>query len=1223
MTIVTFYLSNSAAGYTPTTFKGTWNDTTQAVTNTKKLSLSPTGSSTSPSLAETSTSPTFQICLARWVSDPLYEGTISGLFNFIIKTQESAADADMCTVLHVWVTTGDSDTNRGTLISNFVDTTKEWSTTSTATALSSAQTMSSVNIQAGDRVVVEMGYRAQNSTATSKTGTINIGNTIPVSGEGDTTASRAGYITMFVPDATPSRFYLLNTTAPLTPGAWSATWDATVGSVTKAIDTRKTGLSDHAEVSVSEVSTTNNWDVALGRFVSGPLQAQTISGLWGYGIGAYESSLSINDFLRIYAYVVASDGTTVRGVLFDYTGTTELTASVITATQFVFNAGTVTAVSVTDGDYLVLEVGYQAQNTSATSFGTTLVYGTGGTLGDVVGSGDIGSSYDSWIEFQDNILFQSSGSLTVHQAPVNVLLDVDAALQVYQTPANVLVDPAPALLVHQAPVEVLTGGDAVSTSDPVAQIMRAIHVASRRTAMTGFEYGEFGKNIPSGSSIPFTFSTTTKRTGTYALRVQAASGGNTGVNLSPTNTSVTSDTCAHRIYFNIITLPITARVIALLGSTSLVVSGVPGIRLHPDGHLDVYNGSVLASGATLLQTGQWYRLEIAVATSTSLSSFSMRLDGVEEIPWTDVIVNFTQTPDFMVGAIDSVAATFDMYWDDYAGDFYSWPGPGRVKLIFPTGLHTNNTNFTVTGAATKYEAVDETPANDITDYMSTGTTTSQIQYFTWPSLPGDCVAIRGMQGRMKMKRIGATNGSVNFSYMMESHIGTSTNVTSTSIWQYIEWCQNFTDIAGNSGGITNDRWTNFRLGVGTASANTTDITQFGLEIDYDDTAGAEQNTWRRLITGFESGEIPLGTLIGTVGIESSYPRTGRFALRSVPSGITASYWSVGNNFDSPAAVWVQFAFMVKRRPSSGTTARIIRIYTGSSAVTGCAVRMDSSGFIQLEDTSGLIGSLSASAIPLDTWVQFAIKYIRPSGNSVSDGLGDVRINGVSVLSSTTMISTSGNSSLGGMEIGSTITTSTTGWDFVYDDFVIDGASFPEKFTRIYPIRPTAPGGNTGTGFTTGPNIGLSHWSTLDEVLDNPDFDYTNTGLTSAAVDSYTTQNIPALADAIYSVSMVAQYKNNDTSTGLIYPYLRTSSRAVTTLFTSASVSDWIWLVGMLPYISEGGGVWTPELVNSAELAIMNRSTTHSMNVSKFLAEVEYSEGTPVAGVGRSMIVIAG
>lgn len=64
---------------------------------------------------------------------------------------------------------------RGTLLSDNIGAT-EWPTSATGRG-EGAKTLTPVAVQAGDRVVFEIGYRAQNTSTTSYTGTLHYGGT--------------------------------------------------------------------------------------------------------------------------------------------------------------------------------------------------------------------------------------------------------------------------------------------------------------------------------------------------------------------------------------------------------------------------------------------------------------------------------------------------------------------------------------------------------------------------------------------------------------------------------------------------------------------------------------------------------------------------------------------------------------------------------------------------------------------------------------------------------------------------------------------------------------------------------------------------------------------------------------------------------------------------------------------------------------------------------------
>lgn len=171
------YLHNQPAPYTPATIRGTWNDTAGAVTKALDQTPNVGGVFTTVARAETNATNPFDVLLYRGVSGPLDAQTISGTVNVIIGILESNASADFNWHVHIYVTQGDTDTPRGTLLTDYTEAagTNEWPTTATGKALNAAQTLTSLAISAGDRLVVEIGYRARNAVTTSFTGTLNYG----------------------------------------------------------------------------------------------------------------------------------------------------------------------------------------------------------------------------------------------------------------------------------------------------------------------------------------------------------------------------------------------------------------------------------------------------------------------------------------------------------------------------------------------------------------------------------------------------------------------------------------------------------------------------------------------------------------------------------------------------------------------------------------------------------------------------------------------------------------------------------------------------------------------------------------------------------------------------------------------------------------------------------------------------------------------------------------
>lgn len=170
------YPSASGVKTTLATIRGAWEKTAgHAVCGMGAKDLSGLGGPLSIGVAETVATADYDVLLLRCVSAPLAaDHAFSGTLDLVMGVQEaSSSDADMAFYLHVFVTQGDTDNLRGTLLANYADpNTNEWGTTALGKSLSAVATLTAVSALAGDRIVVEIGYRARNTTTSSRTGTI-------------------------------------------------------------------------------------------------------------------------------------------------------------------------------------------------------------------------------------------------------------------------------------------------------------------------------------------------------------------------------------------------------------------------------------------------------------------------------------------------------------------------------------------------------------------------------------------------------------------------------------------------------------------------------------------------------------------------------------------------------------------------------------------------------------------------------------------------------------------------------------------------------------------------------------------------------------------------------------------------------------------------------------------------------------------------------------------
>jgi hypothetical protein len=180
-----FYMTVDPAAYTPATIHGTWNDS--ASTLTSQLALTGSGTRTAKAYtAPAAIAALNRTLLARLVSPP---ATVAGTtpttawFRGMVEAGNNVQSTTMFWSWYVYVTVGDSDTVRGVLLPHtdqnggtansgvyYVNTTARG--TAVCNYSSAADYLASVNIQVGDRIVVELGVKNQTSSATLSAPTI-------------------------------------------------------------------------------------------------------------------------------------------------------------------------------------------------------------------------------------------------------------------------------------------------------------------------------------------------------------------------------------------------------------------------------------------------------------------------------------------------------------------------------------------------------------------------------------------------------------------------------------------------------------------------------------------------------------------------------------------------------------------------------------------------------------------------------------------------------------------------------------------------------------------------------------------------------------------------------------------------------------------------------------------------------------------------------------------
>lgn len=166
----------SAWGVTPAGF-------TRGVTATTKAQNTTLASETSTNFGETSTSVVNVIHRQYVAAVALTAQTISGTFSAVIRGGEDASTNDESLQVVLRVVSSDGLTERGVLYAGHTVTLnatagalgQEWATASQTRLIPAGTALSSLTVQTGDLLVIEVGHRHHNTSATSATGWLTLG----------------------------------------------------------------------------------------------------------------------------------------------------------------------------------------------------------------------------------------------------------------------------------------------------------------------------------------------------------------------------------------------------------------------------------------------------------------------------------------------------------------------------------------------------------------------------------------------------------------------------------------------------------------------------------------------------------------------------------------------------------------------------------------------------------------------------------------------------------------------------------------------------------------------------------------------------------------------------------------------------------------------------------------------------------------------------------------
>lgn len=360
--------------------------------------------------------------------------------------------------------------------------------------------------------------------------------------------------------------------------------------------------------------------------------------------------------------------------------------------------------------------------------------------------------------------------------------------------------------------------------------------------ITGFELGP-STFLDGGQSGTCAIQSTTKRTGGYALQCNpttSATGRMTILTHSATTgalANLTNNTDRYlRFYFNFATAPASSneQIAVILDAT--VTTASLEIRLNSDGTLSAYSGTtLLATGATVLSSGTWYRIEIKRLLGTTNAAWELKINGTSEISGTFSPGRSTGNDVRLGKNTDRNSQTIDFFYDDVVLSDSAYPGAGQCSMVVPNAA--GNYQTATRGGAdsgNNWDQVNELPPNDDTDYLITDNTidNAETEALQSAATAGVSDTILGVKAFAVIKRDGGSNGAVRLRVRSGStDSDTSADVAADATYRQVARLlatDPNTSAAWTTGGIDGAE-----VGiVERSSANKTRMTVCGLMVDW-------------------------------------------------------------------------------------------------------------------------------------------------------------------------------------------------------------------------------------------------------------------------------------------------------------------------------------------------------------------------------------------------------
>lgn len=296
--------------------------------------------------------------------------------------------------------------------------------------------------------------------------------------------------------------------------------------------------------------------------------------------------------------------------------------------------------------------------------------------------------------------------------------------------------------------------------------------------------------ITSSSAGSFQVSTSQARTGAYSLNANVSGG--------------TGSAFARRVFgANLLTFGIAFGVYLLqipganngAGMTFRNPSNgtIFALNWMSDGSIGIksgdHNGTVIAQSDPVITAQTWNHVEIRFAIDTTVGSIEVRLNGQPVINQTDMNLGSTAVAGFTFNRFVSNPSNTTAFfiddlvvWDSTGAYMNDFIGPCRVENLLATA-DTAQADWSVTGAADGYAAINEVPPDGDDSYISAGTA-GDISEFEFGTLSPETDIIRGVYVATMARIDEAGSGNLQVSLVSDNEVALGADNALTTAYTY-------------------------------------------------------------------------------------------------------------------------------------------------------------------------------------------------------------------------------------------------------------------------------------------------------------------------------------------------------------------------------------------------------------------------------------------------------